>query len=86
MLFHYNGHGVPKPTSNGELWVFNSSYTQYIPLSVYDLQVLVDCHSIRRTMSTSDSSDNDESHRNRIVRMTSILTFNFLVLIFLQSF
>ncbi len=23
VLFHYNGHGVPKPTSNGELWVFN---------------------------------------------------------------
>ena len=38
VLFHYNGHGVPRPTANGELWVFNSSYTQYIPLSVYDLQ------------------------------------------------
>lgn len=23
VLFHYNGHGVPKPTSNGEVWVFN---------------------------------------------------------------
>lgn len=23
MLFHYNGHGVPKPTVNGEIWVFN---------------------------------------------------------------
>lgn len=23
MLFHYNGHGVPKPTANGEVWVFN---------------------------------------------------------------
>ena len=23
MLFHYNGHGVPRPTSNGELWMFN---------------------------------------------------------------
>ena len=38
VLFHYNGHGVPKPTLNGEMWVFNKSYTQYIPLSVYDLQ------------------------------------------------
>ena len=27
MLFHYNGHGVPKPTTNGEIWVFNSEYT-----------------------------------------------------------
>lgn len=38
VLFHYNGHGVPKPTSNGEIWVFNRTYTQYIPLSIYDLQ------------------------------------------------
>jgi regulator-associated protein of mTOR len=38
VLFHYNGHGVPRPTANGEIWVFNKSYTQYIPLSIYDLQ------------------------------------------------
>ncbi|KAK3288079.1 Raptor-like protein [Cymbomonas tetramitiformis] len=38
VLLHYNGHGVPRPTANGEVWVFNKSYTQYIPLSVYDLQ------------------------------------------------
>lgn len=23
VLFHYNGHGVPKPTAQGEIWVFN---------------------------------------------------------------
>lgn len=23
-LIHYNGHGVPRPTANGEIWVFNS--------------------------------------------------------------
>lgn len=38
VLFHYNGHGVPRPTVNGEVWVFNKNYTQYIPLSIYDLQ------------------------------------------------
>ena len=38
MLFHYNGHGVPKPTQSGEVWCFNRSYTQYIPISLYDLQ------------------------------------------------
>uniref|UniRef100_A0A7S1KTW0 Raptor N-terminal CASPase-like domain-containing protein n=1 Tax=Percolomonas cosmopolitus TaxID=63605 RepID=A0A7S1KTW0_9EUKA len=37
VLFHYNGHGVPKPTSSFEIWVFNRSFTQYIPLSLYDL-------------------------------------------------
>ncbi len=38
ILFHYNGHGVPKPTASGEVWCFNRSYTQYIPISLYDLQ------------------------------------------------
>ncbi|XP_042050118.1 regulatory-associated protein of TOR 1-like isoform X1 [Salvia splendens] len=37
VLFHYNGHGVPKPTPNGEIWLFNKSYTQYIPLPISDL-------------------------------------------------
>jgi len=38
ILFHYNGHGVPRPTTNGEVWVFNKTYTQYIPLSLFKLQ------------------------------------------------
>ncbi|KAK3069909.1 Target of rapamycin complex 1 subunit kog1, partial [Teratosphaeriaceae sp. CCFEE 6253] len=38
ILFHYNGHGVPKPTASGEVWCFNRSYTQYIPISLYDIQ------------------------------------------------
>nr|PNR35773.1 hypothetical protein PHYPA_021623 [Physcomitrium patens] len=38
VLFHYNGHGVPRPTTNGEIWVFNKNFTQYIPLSVYELE------------------------------------------------
>ncbi|CAM9711010.1 unnamed protein product, partial [Ectocarpus fasciculatus] len=37
-LIHYNGHGVPRPTANGEIWVFNRSITQYIPLSIHDLK------------------------------------------------
>ncbi|OQR91926.1 regulatory-associated protein of mTOR [Achlya hypogyna] len=46
VLFHYNGHGVPRPTVNGEIWVFNKSYTQYIPLLVYELQAWVGTPSI----------------------------------------
>lgn len=23
VLMYYNGHGVPKPTASGEIWVFN---------------------------------------------------------------
>ena len=39
VLLYYNGWGVPRPTSTktGELWVFNSSYTQYLPLNVAEL-------------------------------------------------
>jgi regulatory associated protein of mTOR len=38
VLFHYNGHGVPKPTLSGELWCFNKNYTQYIPVSIAEVQ------------------------------------------------
>ncbi|TCD64747.1 hypothetical protein EIP91_003669 [Steccherinum ochraceum] len=38
VLFYYNGHGVPKPTPSGELWCFNTTYTQYIPVSISDVQ------------------------------------------------
>jgi regulator-associated protein of mTOR len=46
LLFHYNGHGVPRPTASGEVWVFNKTYTQYIPLSIYDLRSWVGNPSI----------------------------------------
>jgi hypothetical protein len=53
ILLHYNGHGVPRPTSNGEIWVFDKNHTEYIPLSVSDLRqwtgkptiVVLDCSS-----------------------------------------
>ncbi|TFK42159.1 hypothetical protein BDQ12DRAFT_677728 [Crucibulum laeve] len=38
ILFYYNGHGVPKPTASGELWCFNRNYTQYIPVSLQEVQ------------------------------------------------
>lgn len=38
LLLHYNGHGVPKPTKNGELWVFGRHYTHYTPVSVSDVK------------------------------------------------
>jgi hypothetical protein len=41
VLFHYQGHGVPKPTSNGELWLFNAQFTQYIPMSILEIQALL---------------------------------------------
>lgn len=38
LLFHYNGHGVPKPTKNGELWFFGKHYTHYTPVAASDLR------------------------------------------------
>lgn len=38
VLFYYNGYGVPRPTPGGEIWVFNRSYTQYIPVTLAELQ------------------------------------------------
>ena len=46
LLFHYNGHGVPRPTANGEVWVFNKTYTQYIPLSVFEIRSWITTPSI----------------------------------------
>lgn len=62
ILFHYNGHGVPKPTSSGEIWVFNKNYTQYIPVSLYDLQAwlgapclyIYDCNSAGNIVTSFD--------------------------------
>ncbi|ODQ80897.1 hypothetical protein BABINDRAFT_160345 [Babjeviella inositovora NRRL Y-12698] len=59
ILFHYNGHGVPQPTTSGEIWVFNRGYTQYIPISLYDLQTwlgapcifVYDCNSAGNIVS-----------------------------------
>ncbi|KAJ1638184.1 raptor N-terminal caspase like domain-containing protein [Pavlovales sp. CCMP2436] len=46
VLLHYAGHGVPRPTANGEIWVFNRNYTQYIPLAVYDLHAWLGSPSV----------------------------------------
>ncbi|CAJ2670929.1 unnamed protein product [Trifolium pratense] len=37
VLFHYNGHGVPYPTPNGKIWVYNKTYKAYVPLPLNDL-------------------------------------------------
>ncbi len=38
LLLHYNGHGVPRPTINGELWVFGKHYTHYMPIAISELR------------------------------------------------
>ena len=69
LLLHYNGHGVPRPTDNGELWVFDQNHTQYIPLSVQELRswigrptiVVLDCSNagvLIPAFTTSTNSNN----------------------------
>ncbi|OBA24035.1 Kontroller of growth [Metschnikowia bicuspidata var. bicuspidata NRRL YB-4993] len=77
ILFHYNGHGVPKPTASGEIWVFNRGYTQYIPISLYDLQTwlgapvifVYDCnsagnivHNFKKFVQKRIDDDNEGNH------------------------
>jgi regulator-associated protein of mTOR len=58
VLFHYNGHGVPRPTTNGEIWLFDRHHTNYIPLSITDLRrwigkpsiVVLDCSGAGQLM------------------------------------
>ncbi|KAJ7163422.1 hypothetical protein C8R43DRAFT_879598, partial [Mycena crocata] len=46
VLFHYNGHGAPKPTARGELWCFNRNYTQYLAVSLRDVEAWVGAPAI----------------------------------------
>ncbi|KAJ9436018.1 Regulatory-associated protein of TOR 1 [Diplonema papillatum] len=41
ILIHYNGHGVPRVTQHGELWFFDSSHSQYVPVTITDIMQCV---------------------------------------------
>ena len=49
VLFHYNGHGVPKPTTSGEIWVF----VRFRPFE--DCSIASDQLSLHRTRSTPNT-------------------------------
>ena len=50
-LFYYNGHGVLKPTNHGELWCFNSNYTEYLAM-------------IRQKQSSKKNNNNNNGGNN----------------------
>lgn len=52
VLFHYNGHGVPRPTANGEIWAFDKQHTEYIPFSIADLRYWLGKPSIVSSSTT----------------------------------
>lgn len=86
ILFHYNGHGVPQPTASGEIWVFNRGYTQYIPISLYDLQTWLGApvifvydtsragnivHNFKKFVQKRMDDDNDGNHDSSAPSPTS---------------
>eukprot|EP01084_Bolivina_argentea_P292195 502276_1 len=60
VIFHYNGHGVPRPTDHGELWFFNSNFSEYLPVSILDIVqwlqtpsiLIIDCSSAGKIVSS----------------------------------
>eukprot|EP01035_Chromulina_nebulosa_P018908 gene18908-24711_t len=75
LLFHYNGHGVPRPTKNGEIWLFGRHYTHYLPVSIHEVHswlsyptvYLFDCSAAGVLISQLlDNEDQDYMNNNNI--------------------
>lgn len=86
VLIHYNGHGVPRPTANGEIWVFDKNHTEYTPLSIMDLRqwmgkpsiVVLDCSaagilipSFQAPLAAAGSSSNPQQQQAAASASTS---------------
>ncbi|KAK7200394.1 Raptor N-terminal CASPase like domain containing protein [Novymonas esmeraldas] len=46
VLIHYNGHGMPRATGLGEVWVFDKDRTHYVPLNITEMAELADTPAI----------------------------------------
>ncbi|CAJ1009123.1 putative Raptor N-terminal CASPase like domain containing protein [Leishmania naiffi] len=46
ILVHYNGHGMPRATDLGEVWVFDKERTHYVPLNITEIAELVEAPAI----------------------------------------
>ncbi|KAK0540795.1 Target of rapamycin complex 1 subunit kog1 [Tilletia horrida] len=74
VLFYYNGYGVPKPTPGGEIWVFNKIYTQYIPVTLVNLQswlgnpciYIWDAHSAGSIVATFNQLNGRDENGNSL--------------------
>lgn len=69
VLFHYNGHGVPRPTDNGEIWVFNTVSRSLRPSGEsIAIQRETGCYSVLMIATLSRNgllnAPVDEYHRN----------------------
>src|SRR3990167_6160055 len=48
VLFHYNGRGVPKPTTNAEIWVFNN-VNKIVPFILLSISHTIKLSSLLHT-------------------------------------
>ncbi|KPA79470.1 hypothetical protein ABB37_05303 [Leptomonas pyrrhocoris] len=46
ILIHYNGHGMPRATELGEVWMFDKERTHYVPLNITEMAELADTPAI----------------------------------------
>ncbi|CCW63429.1 unnamed protein product [Phytomonas sp. EM1] len=46
VLVHYNGHGMPRATELGEVWVFDRDHTHYVPFNIMDMADLIGTPSL----------------------------------------
>ncbi|OMH85995.1 WD repeat-containing protein mip1 [Zancudomyces culisetae] len=80
MLIHYNGHGVPKPTAGGDVWVFNRSFSQYIPVSGQELASWVngpgfyvwEVKEMEKRGDGDRSKNKDEEREKGVVNWSSV--------------
>lgn len=71
ILFHYNGHGMPRATHLGELWFFDKDRTHYVPMNINEIAsyldspaiYVLDCNSAGSVLNHWQRADN--SNRNR---------------------
>lgn len=46
VLFHYNGHGMPRATHLGEMWFFDKDRSHYMPMHISDVANTLDSPAI----------------------------------------
>lgn len=76
ILFHYNGHSVPNPSENGEIWMFDENFTLYVPVSMYTIHralrtkavYVFDCAKCGNIMKYMENIIQTENDRYRVLQ------------------
>ncbi|OON15469.1 hypothetical protein X801_08728, partial [Opisthorchis viverrini] len=81
ILFHYNGHGVPRPTENGEIWVFNTVGNGVIFLNLFPIPsfltkftkyIPLSLYDLQRWLGAPSVYVFDCQNAGRVIRMYEI--------------